>query len=791
MEALETYLGAVLRVLDVGVLVTDARGRHVYLNPAGQTLLGVTSEEFLGRRCARQEWDVVTTDGHAVPLGALPPAVALASGEQAGALLGFRQSSGGRRWLRCQSALRRDEAGQVLCVVTSLVDVGPILSRMSDGPREQPDVAQPGSAEPGRAEPGRAEPGRAEPGPAEPGRAEGLLLAEREARFAELLAAVAEGVIVYDPAGRICDVNPSACEILGRSREDIIGRGADDPIWRLTDEGGRPLEMTEVPCLRAMKRGEVVRGAKISVCRPDGRLAWLLVNASPLGPDGGTVATITDVTAGHLAQAALERTLAQTELLLNALPGSFLYLAEKTSEGEALATFVTPGASALIGVGPDDVPLPLAAIHGRVHPDDWPAVEARLLDPDPVGRDVQLDLRLRAGDSAPWRWATARARPEAFDGGLRWTGTVLDIDEHRQLADRAKQSQKLEAVGVLAEGVAHNFNNLLAAILPNVDHARALATPEARPFLDDAARAADEARRLVRQLMLVGRRLPEAPQDDVDLAALLSQVVDLLRRTWAPTIAIEIELEPKEAWVRGSFSQLHQALLSLCMNARDALDGRSRPKLRVQLFAPDGDSHRILVEDNGHGMAPEVLGRLGEPFFTTKGPDRGTGLGVATSMGLLRDHGGTLAFSSALGEGTRVTITLPSSQPPLASVPTPQPGRDRSELVMVVDDEPLVRRALARQIHRAGYRVTEVESGEAALEQLRSGPVPDAMLVDINMPKLSGVEVLAEVSSCWPTIPVILMSGLPYDPGPAAAAVLQKPMERRTLLDAIDRVFGR
>lgn len=240
-------------------------------------------------------------------------------------------------------------------------------------------------------------------------------------------------------------------------------------------------------------------------------------------------------------------------------------------------------------------------------------------------------------------------------------------------------------------------------------------------------------------------------------------------------------------------SELHQVLLNLCINARDAVRGAANPKLTVSVEVAD-EKVVVKVRDNGVGMTPEVQARLGEPFFTTKAPGEGTGLGLATVYKVMDEIEGTLSCTSKSGEGTCFTMEVPKISVP-ALAPTPPPSRRARQFaghrVLVVDDDRLVRRAMRRQLRRLSLEVEEASDGVQCLERLRSGPVPDAVVLDLSMPRLSGEEVLSTLRTSFPDLPVVVVSG--HVPERAAlseaTAVLIKPLEPGELSDALARAF--
>ncbi len=390
-------------------------------------------------------------------------------------------------------------------------------------------------------------------------------------------------------------------------------------------------------------------------------------------------------------------------------------------------------------------------------------------------------------------WADFTAVPVRGEDGTT-TGAVvtfIDITRRKKLETNLRASQKMEAIGRLAGGVAHDFNNLLTAIVGNTTATwGALAADDARrEDLEHVLAACDHASALTRRLLALSRRQPIAPRVCV-LGDLVEETASILRRMIGESIELVLDLAP-DAWpVTLDRSDFEQVLINLAINARDAMPNGGTLQMTV---ANAGDSEVALrVRDTGVGMAPGTVERMFEPFFSTKGPGGGTGLGLATCYGVVERVNGRIWAQSRLGEGTTVEVRLPRAERGLDVEPAPAPAPEETapgnETIMLVEDQELVRRVVRRCLERGGYRVIAVATGSEAIAHFEGGDSEVALLLtDVVMPTMSGPEVAAAVVELCPTVSLIFMSGyeddvLRHNDCVVDAPLLAKPFEPPTLL---------
>ncbi|MBS0641171.1 MAG: response regulator [Proteobacteria bacterium] len=411
-------------------------------------------------------------------------------------------------------------------------------------------------------------------------------------------------------------------------------------------------------------------------------------------------------------------------------------------------------------------------------------------------RAVERDQAEHALRSARNELAAANARLEER--------VAAEVAVREQTQVQLRQSEKVNALGQLAGGVAHDFNNLLTAVLGSLQILRKRLPDEAsvRRLLDNAVQGAERGAALTQRLLAFGRRQMLAPQP-VDIAALVHGMTDLLRTSLGPGIEIATCFPDGLPPAYADINQLELALLNLVTNARDAMDGQGRLAIAARA-EPPGDDHAaderqyvvITVSDSGHGMDEATLARAMDPFFTTKGPGKGTGLGLPMVHGLAAQSDGRLVLHSAPGRGTVAELWLPRaaaaapSAPPASSATLPRPQPVRSLCVLVVDDDPLVLASAVAMLEDVGHRVVPATSGNQALERLRAGAVYDLVVTDISMPEMSGLQLATELRRLYPALPIILATGYAdrMDVTDCGLPVLSKPFSQSALASAIDRV---
>jgi PAS domain S-box-containing protein len=578
-------------------------------------------------------------------------------------------------------------------------------------------------------------------------------------------------IAIADAGVRLTWVNAAFLRLWGYARaEEVLGRSTTG-FW--ADPAAAAQIATAIARDGAWE-GELV--ARLA----DGRPATFRVSANRFG--GGAeplrlIATFDDVTALRAAQSQLE--LAQRMAHVGYWAFDVATRAVRWSGETYTITGIAPGAFG----GTVDAFLAL------VHPEDVEgmrrAIERVIGDATPNDLDFRL---MRPGNEERTVHGEAEPVLDAEGRVVEVRGVIQDVTERVRLEQQLRQVQKMEAVGSLAGGIAHDFNNILTVILSlGIDVAESLPPGSpARGDVEEIVRTAQRAEGLTRQILAFARKQVAVPVD-LDLNATIAGATKLLERLIGEHIAVKLSLAPGLPHVHADPRQLEQVLMNLAVNARDAMAAGGVLAIST-FFLPPLDGARngrveMVVRDSGTGMDAETLARAFDPFFSTKGPGRGTGLGLAVVHGIVQQCGGTVSIDSAPGRGTAVRIVLPAGAAAVAPVaPGPQvrlvpvsPGR----VVLLVEDEEPVRRVAARTLERAGYRVLAVADGEDALRIAAATPRIDLLLTDVVMPGMSGTRLADHLRAARPALPVLYMSGfsrdLPESLAPPPGALLQKP----------------
>jgi PAS domain S-box-containing protein len=594
-------------------------------------------------------------------------------------------------------------------------------------------------------------------------------------------------------------VNPVIVERLGRPADEIVGKHARDVF------GEHGFEARHADLVRALAGERVVRrGAAVETDRSGGDTrSHYVPDVDSEGRVHGVLAFVEDV--GELVRA--ERRASESERRYRAL-------LETANEGilavgaDFRITFANRRVAAMLGVKPDE----LVGLHVSDLGDaDGIAIQAKRAEQRRAGVAERFETTLRRKDGSPLTVlvSTSPLFDEAgeFRGAI---GMISDLTERRELTEQLRQSQKMEAVGRLAGGIAHDFNNVLSVIL-SFNALAQLDLPDASPaqeHLREVQRAAERAAELTKQLLAYSRKQLLKPRV-LDPDDLVREQGPMLRRLIGEDVELSFVLRAQSR-VRADPGQVAQVLMNLAVNARDAMpeggtltvatrdvELSAAEAQRLELVA--GRYVMISVTDTGHGMDDETAARAFEPFFTTKAQGSGTGLGLSTVFGIVKQSGGGVALDSEPGGGTTLALYFPATPEDAARTPTSAPRTPASsagERVLVVEDDPQLRALAVNVLRRAGHAVLEAADPVSALEVAADfqGDI-HLLLTDIVMPHMNGRQLADRLRDKRPRTRVLYMSGYTEDaiahrgilePG---VAFLPKPLTPGDLLAAVRRVL--
>ncbi len=387
---------------------------------------------------------------------------------------------------------------------------------------------------------------------------------------------------------------------------------------------------------------------------------------------------------------------------------------------------------------------------------------------------------------------------------------VTDLTEQKKREEQLRQTQKLEAIGQLTTGIAHDFNNLLTAILGNLDLLqRRVKEDEALARVRSATQSARRGAKLIEQLLAFARKQHLVPEP-VNVNRVVTDVLDLIERTIGPTIELVTRLDGDVLEACADATQIEMMVVNLALNARDAMPGGGSIRIETAALTVSGDTWapadltpgeyvRLSVIDTGAGMTQETMAKAIEPFYTTKPPGAGSGLGLSQVYGAAKQFGGAIQIGSRLGQGTSVHVYLPrvkteGQQARQAEPDDTAPGGPvQQALVLVVDDDPEVRELSADLVRALGHRTLEAASAARALALLRQDRGIDILFSDVAMPNMNGFELAMEARNLRPGLPVLLMTGYAdfaeLEAGSLRWPILKKPFRMGDLEPVLGRLL--
>lgn len=619
---------------------------------------------------------------------------------------------------------------------------------------------------------------------------EGPVTAERYRLLVESVTDYA--IYMLDPQGTVISWNPGARRFKGYEDHEIIGQ----PFSRFYTEEDRAAGLPERALCMAAQEGRFEKeGWRV---RKDGTRFWAHVVIDPiLNPATGRVlgyAKVTrDLTERRQADEALRRSEEKFRLLVQGVTDYAIYMLD----ADGIVTNWNAGAERIKGYAPEE-------IIGRHFSLFYTPEDREKGEPQ---KTLQAAIDNGSAEREGWRvrkngetfWASVVIDPIRDDAGgiIGFAKITRDLTERQKVQaelDAARealfQSQKIEALGQLTGGVAHDFNNLLTAVLGSLELVRRQIGDERQlGLIDNAIKGASRGISLTQRMLSFARKQELALQP-VAVDVLVAEMGDLLQRSLGPLIRIETDFPADLVMAAADPNQLETAVLNLAVNARDAMPEGGVLRIGAR-NEPVGNGHRtglpvgnyvrLSVVDSGSGMDARTLAQATEPFFTTKGVGRGTGLGLSMVHGMAEQLGGRLQLHSRPGHGTTVEIWLPVAAAAAAAEPVQSPVEVATEVaeaprplsVLAVDDDALVLMNTTALLEDLGHKVIEASSAREALAILSRGEEIDLLITDHAMPQMTGAQLIAEVGERWPSLPVILATGYADLPGGARPGVLR------------------
>jgi PAS domain S-box-containing protein len=622
-----------------------------------------------------------------------------------------------------------------------------------------------------------------------------LALARASERLTSTLERISDAFFTVDRAWRFTYTNHEAERLLQHSRDALRGR----VLWEVFPEAVHTPFYTQY--MRAMTEQCALEFEAYYPPFDN----WFTVKAYPV-PDGLVVyfRDATDTRRANqqlrLLQSSVER-LNDIVVITDAEPidgrgPRIVYVNQAFERLTGYARHEVIGQTPRILQGPGTDRRTLDRIREALQ--TWQPVRAEVMNYTKSGDELWLELDIvPLADETGWY--------------THWVAVERDITERRRLEQQILRAQRVESIGTLAGGIAHDLNNVLSPILMSVELLQRRTTDaESLRRLDVIGQAASRGASMIRQVLGFARGM-EGDRRPLAVAPLVEETLRIVGETFPRNIVVRSALAP-DAWaIEGDPTQLQQVLLNLCVNARDALPDGGELSVTIEnvsigaeeaartLEARVGGYVCVRVRDTGTGIAPEYLDKIFDPFFTTKPPGQGTGLGLSTTLAIVKGHGGFLRVASEPGRGTSVDVFLPVSDGPLNAAESEglgAPPRGDGETILVVDDEAPIRAMSREALEAHGYRVLEAPDGAAAIATYAANSADIALVVtDLMMPVMDGAAMMQVLQRLAPSVRIVAVSGLATSRearqtiAQGAAAFLAKPYTANALLQTVARVL--
>ena len=633
-------------------------------------------------------------------------------------------------------------------------------------------------------------------------------LRQAEEKYRSIFEDAVIGIFQSTPDGRPVSVNRALARMLGYDSPEQMMAEVSKVGGQLFVDSSAHEELSHL-----LENNSELHNVELEIYDKDGKKKWISANVRAVIEAEGKVirheGAVEDITERKEAEAIQE----ELRRIVTSIPGTiFAFLMRP--DGSSAIPFASSGLHDIFDLDPDDVEDDAAPILATIHPDDLPHFKAAIADSfrslTPWHDEFRVDHPKRG-----LLWVKVDALPEReHDGSVFWHGFLIDNTERKQLESQLLQAQKMEAVGRLAGGVSHDFNNIMGIVIGYSDLVAETMSPSDENLrrIMKIKDAAQRATALIRQLLAFSRLQVFAP-NLVDLNMSITHLAEMLPRLLGEDIQLKLSLDQNLWTVKADPSQIDQVLLNLSVNARDAMPQGGKLVIEthnVELDEAGATMHpgvlpgpfaMICVSDTGTGISSEVMPHIFDPFFTTKEMGKGTGLGLSTVYGIVRQSGGFVSVDTRVPGGTTFKIHLPR-QCGLAHVTSPKkesakPKTVASKRILLAEDDAALREIVSLQLKELGYTVLAASNGREAIRMAEKQEAPiDLLLTDVVMPGMSGRQLADKLKQKIPLVKVLFVSGYSGDlvlrdgalePG---AYFAHKPLTKVALDDKLRSIFG-
>ncbi len=623
-----------------------------------------------------------------------------------------------------------------------------------------------------------------------------------------LLDAIPDVIGIQDNKHRIIRYNRAGYDFLKMTPEEVRGRLCYELLGH----------DTPCPVCATSETYQTLRPARVERFIPEMGV-WLDARSYPVLNAQGAIELVIehlrDITDRKLMEQQLKESENRMRTLNDNLTSGMVYQLVRAPDGRRIFTYLSDAVHKLYGITPEQGMSDANRIYDRVHPEDLERVRNGEEAAEAAMAVFRSEVRMLNPDGSI-RWSSFVSTPRKLpDGSTCWDGIEFDAteqhraaEEQQELKEQLHQAQKMESIGRLAGGVAHDFNNMLGVILGHAELALEQASPSQPLYQDlqEIRKAAQRSADLTRQLLAFARKQTIHPRP-LNLNATIAGLLHMLRRVLGENI--ELVWKPSDPlWpILMDPVQVDQILVNLAANARDAIEDTGALVIATENVAvtqplpggpPMGQYIHLSVRDNGKGMAPEALQHLFEPFFTTKDLGRGTGLGLATIYGIVQQNGGHIQVESQAGQGTLFHIYFPrgAKNPEQAASQKVQASERGTGTILLVEDEPAILAMSKTMLENQGYALLTASSPSEAIQQMRhhEGPI-DLLVTDVIMPEMNGQELYRQLAAWRPGLKVLFMSGYTasaithHGVAENTQAFLQKPFTIQALVNKVHEIL--